>query len=502
MRRGWTSFRVLSLVISTALLVSTTPALDGFAQSAAETQPSSRASAATSLSSTASSGSNRVADVPGPAPGAASPEQLQELASPIALYPDLLVARILAASTYPDQVVEAHRWLQQNPKLPPDELAAKVNAQPWDPSIKSLTQFPQVLQTMNDSLAWTSALGEAYYNQPDDVMDAIQVLRVRATDAGTLKSTPQQKVEVQPAPAPAAAEDGAQPAVQQQTVVIQPAEPNVVYVPQYNPTTAYGAPVAAPQGYTGTEMLTTGLLSFGLGMTMGALINDGDDDWDCDWHGDSGHGGSVTYNNNVEVSNSRVTSARGNYAANRPARAGGRARATPYRGANSPGARRAPSTRPYDSARARQYAGNNPNIQKPTFSKGSEVPRNSRPGNSSRNLAQSQPNRASTRAAQPASRMSNNRSATQNRAGNAATQNRAGNQTRGFGGGASAKGGRNGAFGDYQPGGLAQASSNRGRSSFGGGGGGFGGGGFGGGGKRGGGGGRGGGGRGGGGRRR
>src|SRR5258708_31917136 len=388
MKCGRTSLRILSLAISTGLLVSTTPALDGFGQSAAPTLPSSRASAATSLSSTASSDSNRVADVPGAAPGAASPEQLQELASPIALYPDLLVDRTLAASTYPDQVVEAQLWLQQNPKLPPDELAAKVNAQPWDPSIKSLIQFPQVLQTMNDSLAWTSALGEAYYNQPDDVLDAIQVLRVRATDAGTLKSTSQQKVDVQPAPAPAAAEDGAQPAVQQQTVVIQPAEPNVVYVPQYNPTTAYGAPVPAPQGYTGTEMLTTGLLSFGLGMTMGALINEGDDDWDCDWDG-----GSVNYNNNVKVSNTRVTSARGNYAANRPARAGGRARATPYQGANSTGSRRAPSTRPYDSARAGQYAANNPNIQKPTFSKGSEVPRNSRPENSSRNLAQSQPNR-------------------------------------------------------------------------------------------------------------
>src|SRR5579863_2171783 len=132
---------------------------------------------------------------PGPAPGAATQKELEELVSPIALYPDLLVARILVASTYPDQVVEAHTWLQENSKLPHEQLAAQVNAQPWDPSVKSLAQFSPVLQTMSDSLAWTSALGEAYYNQPDDVMAAIQALRSRAVEAGTLKSSEQQKVE-------------------------------------------------------------------------------------------------------------------------------------------------------------------------------------------------------------------------------------------------------------------------------------------------------------------
>ena len=146
---------------------------------------------------------------PGPAPGAATAEDLQQLVSPIALYPDLLLARILAASTYPDQVVDAHKWLQENQKLPHDQLKSQVNGQPWDPSIKSLCQFPQVLQTMNDNLAWTSALGEAYYNQPEDVMGAVQTMRNRAVEAGTLKSTPQQKIETQPAEAaPAPAEGG------------------------------------------------------------------------------------------------------------------------------------------------------------------------------------------------------------------------------------------------------------------------------------------------------
>jgi hypothetical protein len=115
---------------------------------------------------------------------------LQDLVSPIALYPDTLIAQILAASTYPTQVVEADRWLDQNPTLKGDQLTTAMNAQPWDPSIKSVTQFPSVLKTMSDSLAWTSALGEAYYNQPNDVLNAIQVMRKRAMSAGTLKDTP------------------------------------------------------------------------------------------------------------------------------------------------------------------------------------------------------------------------------------------------------------------------------------------------------------------------
>ena len=213
----------------------------------------------------------------------------------------MLVAQILAGSTYPTQVVEADRWLKQNPNLTGDQLANQVNQQNWDPSIKSLTQFPTVLQTMNDNLAWTSNLGEAYYNQPADVMNAIQVLRNMAVNAGTLKSTAQQQVEVQPAPP--AAQGSTQPSVQQ-TVIIQPAQPNTVYVPQYNPTSAYGAPVAAPPGYSGSDLLLTGVLSFGAGILLGSLINNGHNDWNCGWYG--GGGSTVKYNNNVYVTNNNV----------------------------------------------------------------------------------------------------------------------------------------------------------------------------------------------------
>jgi hypothetical protein len=229
---------------------------------------------------------------PGPPPGEATAQQLQELVSPIALYPDVLVAQILAGSTYPTQIVEASRFLKDNPNLKGDALAQKVNAQPWDPSIKSLTQFPTVLDTMDGSLSWTSSLGEAYFNQPGDVMNAIQVMRNKAVAAGTLKSTEQQKVEFQPAPA-GPPPDGGQPI--SQTVIVQPAQPETVYVPQYNPTAAYGAPVAAPAGYSDSDLLLTGVLSFGAGMLVGSLISD-NDDWGCDWGG--GNSSSVVYKNN------------------------------------------------------------------------------------------------------------------------------------------------------------------------------------------------------------
>ena len=158
------------LALAAAFLISIGPLIGGCAKG--NTEPSATSTpenqmSATPVSMPLSTPAPPAASAePGPAPGAATARELQELVSPIALYPDVLVAQILAASTYPAQVVEAERWLKANPNVTGDQLAASVNSQPWDPSIKSLTQFPSVLQTMSESLAWTSALGEAYYNQP------------------------------------------------------------------------------------------------------------------------------------------------------------------------------------------------------------------------------------------------------------------------------------------------------------------------------------------------
>ena len=136
---------------------------------------------------------------PGSLPSDASyiertPEQLQQLVAPMALYSDSLVAQILAASTFPDQVVEADRWVQSHPDLKGEDLAQAVDQVAWDPSIKALTAFPSVLGNMDKNLSWTSSLGDAYYNQEQGVMDAIQVMRRRAQEAGNLSSTPQQTV--------------------------------------------------------------------------------------------------------------------------------------------------------------------------------------------------------------------------------------------------------------------------------------------------------------------
>src|ERR1700740_246433 len=133
-----------------------------------------------------------------PAPAAQqSPQDLQQLVAPIALYPDALVAQVLAASTYPTEIVEADRWMQSHPDLKGEKLGKEVDKQPWDPSVKALTQFPSVLENMDKNLSWTSSLGDAYVNQQKDVMNAVQVLRQRAEKSGNLKGNSQEKVTTQ-----------------------------------------------------------------------------------------------------------------------------------------------------------------------------------------------------------------------------------------------------------------------------------------------------------------
>ena len=183
-----------------------------------------------------------------------TPEQLQRLVAPIALYPDSLVAQILAASTFPEQVVEADRWVQAHPDLKGEALGQAVDQQPWDPSVKALTAFPSVLGNMDKNLSWTSSLGDAYYNQQQDVMDAVQVMRKKAQNAGNLKTTPQQNVTEQ---------DSA--------IDIEPADPDVVYVPAYDPWLVYGYPIVAWPGWYPYPGIWFGgpYLSFGIGFGIG-----------------------------------------------------------------------------------------------------------------------------------------------------------------------------------------------------------------------------------------
>jgi hypothetical protein len=193
-----------------------------------------------------------------PPPAQLTPQQLQELVAPIALYPDALVAQILAASAYPTQIVEADRFLQDNPNLKGADLAAAVDKQDWDPSVKALTQFPSVLSNMDKDLSWTSELGDANYNQPQDVMNAIQYMRRQAQQAGHLQSTPQQTVT----------SEG-------NTVVVQPANPEVVYVPEYDPALVYGYPVPYWPGFYPWWVVPGPFISFGIGFPIGPFFGFG-----------------------------------------------------------------------------------------------------------------------------------------------------------------------------------------------------------------------------------
>jgi hypothetical protein len=216
-------------------------------------------------------------------------DELQQLAAPIALYPDSLVAQVLAAATFPDQIAAAEGWYQYHSNLTGSALMAAVDQQPWDPAVKALTQFPSVLGNLASNLSWTSSLGEAYHTQSADVMAAIQVLRAKAYAAGNLKSSTQLAV-VQQSP---------------QVIVIQPVNPQVVYVPMYNPAVVYGYPYVVPAYVAPPPPVGAAVVAFGVGIAVGAMMAGGSyawgySSWNCGWHGSTTvvyHGGAYYGNN-------------------------------------------------------------------------------------------------------------------------------------------------------------------------------------------------------------
>jgi Protein of unknown function (DUF3300) len=216
--------------------------------------------------------------------------ELQALVAPIALYPDALVAQVLSASSFPDQVAYAENWIQMNPELTGQTLMVAVNAQSWEPSVKALSQFPSVLANMAKNLSWTSSLGEAYSTQAADVMIAVQALRAKAYAAGNLVSSSQLSV-VQQSP---------------QTIVIQPVNPQVVYVPVYNPAVVYGYPYVVP-AYVAPppppSAAATAIVAFGVGVAVGAMMSSsccawGYSSWGCSttavvYHGSAYYGNTA-----------------------------------------------------------------------------------------------------------------------------------------------------------------------------------------------------------------
>jgi uncharacterized membrane protein YgcG len=200
-----------------------------------------------------------------------STQELEQLVAPIALYPDPLVAQILAAATHPTEIVEADRWLQQNPNVKGESLATAVDAQSWDASVKALTQFPGLIGMMEKNLSWTSSLGEAYVNGEQNVLDAVQVMRQRAQQAGNLKSTPQESVTTEG-----------------DAIAIEPTNQQVVYVPEYDPWVVYGDPLAYYPDWIGVPgfYYDGPGIWFGLGIGIGLYggFGWGWHNWGTDWH--------------------------------------------------------------------------------------------------------------------------------------------------------------------------------------------------------------------------
>jgi hypothetical protein len=243
------------------------------------------------------------APAPSPAPVAAAAQgevekfstaQLEALLAPIALYPDALLTQLLMATTNPLEIVAASRWLEQgtNKELKGKALEDALKTQPWDPSVKSLVPFPQVLGTLNQQLEWTQQLGYAMQVQQAGVFDVIQRLRAKAQAAGNLQSTPQQIVRTEPPPPPPPGATDPRP----QDIIIEPAQPDVVYVTSYDPAQVYGAwPYAdlppvyfAPSpgyGYPSGGALVAGLV-FGTGVAIAAgLWGWARPNWGCCWGG-------------------------------------------------------------------------------------------------------------------------------------------------------------------------------------------------------------------------
>lgn len=222
------------------------------------------------------------------------PEQLDSLVAPIALYPDPLLSQTLVASTYPLEIIQLQQWLEKNKSLKDKALADAVQKQPWDPSIQAMAALPDVVKQLAENIKWTTDLGNAFLAQQNDVMDAVQRMRKKAKDGGNLKSSEQQKVETKVVES-------------KQVIVVEQANPEVIYVPSYNPAVVYGAPAYPyppiaypPPGYYAAGMA----ISFGVGLAMGAA-------WGGGWGYGAGWGGNnnvyINHNNNfVRNSNANI----------------------------------------------------------------------------------------------------------------------------------------------------------------------------------------------------
>ncbi|MBZ3515683.1 DUF3300 domain-containing protein, partial [Xanthomonas perforans] len=265
-------------------------------------------------------------------------DQLYQLVAPIALFPDKLLAQTLAASVYPDQVVTAQEWLRSNSGLSAADRAQATVSQSWDPSIKALTAFPDVVAQLAGNLDWTRALGDAYAHDPNDVLNAVQIMRQRAQASGHLHSTPQQQVQVARHVVVTPILDEGRIPPPSQVITIEPAQPDVVYVPRYDPGVVYGAPVDVyreyryrpVRWYDEGDVVTTGLVSFGVGVLVGGALEHhhgwfgwaepapvwhrwGWNSWGVDWNAPPAAPHYVVYQNHVYAPRTTIINNRNTY---------------------------------------------------------------------------------------------------------------------------------------------------------------------------------------------
>jgi hypothetical protein len=369
------------------------------------------------------------------------PEQLDSLVAPIALYPDPLLAQVLAASTYPLELVQLQQWLEKNKTLKDKALVDAVQKQPWDPSIQAMAALPDVVKRLADDIQWTTDLGNAFLAQQNDVMEAVQRMRMKAKDTGNLKSSEQQKVETKVVES-------------KQVIVIEQANPEVVYVPSYNPTVVYGAPMYPyppiyypPPGYYAAGMA----ISFGIGVAMGAAWGGGWG-WGCGWGGNN----NVTINNNNNFNrNSNINGGNrnnignGNRPSNQPARGGGN------RGG---GAGNNWQHNP-------QHRGGTPYSDRSTANKYGGTSRGASVSDRQANARQNQRNAGNR--AQSGARPSQGQLGGGNRPSSGGGGDRVGNRGVSSGSGSSSRGSALGGGSSSRSGSSARASSSRGSSSMG-----------------------------------
>ena len=233
-------------------------------------------------------------------------DQLDSLVAPIALYPDPLLSQTLVASTYPLEIIQFQQWMERNKDLKDQALADAVKQQPWDPSIQSMVAVPDVIERLAGNIQWTTELGNAFLAQPADVMDAVQRMRAKAQGTNVLVSNTQQTV-------------GTEVVEGEQVIVIQQADPTVVYVPSYDPVVVYGPPVYPYPSYIYPGYVPGTGLAFGLGIALGAA-------WGNGWGYNCGWGGGdvdINVNNNYVRNSGNINNINGGKWAHQPAHRGG-----------------------------------------------------------------------------------------------------------------------------------------------------------------------------------